>query len=127
MWNFVRRLFGREITDKDVLSALEETHNSVQSMVEDVEQENDELRAEIQELRSKFSAFQIDVWEYMDGTLKPINQRVARRLKWAEQKEEEEEEEGINTSTPKRGGIIPYPVNNGTHKQVKNGRRTNQE
>lgn len=83
MFGWLRRLLGWEQTNEDVLEALDE-----------VMEELAESDARLAELEAKMTAFQTEMWEYVDGTLQPLNKRVATRLR--RQKESLNQEEDNN-------------------------------
>lgn len=67
---------------------------------EEVLDELDEIEARISELEAKQTAFQTEIWEYVDGVLQPLNKRMATRLRRSEEKD-------LNTTeTFKKGGLI---------------------
>lgn len=85
MFNWLRRLLKIEIPPD----------------IEELNADMDDVFNELNELRARQTAFEVEIWEYIEGTLQPLNKRIATRLRRSEPKD-------INTGEPmqKKGGII---------------------
>jgi len=55
-----------------------------------------------------------EMWEHIEGTLKPLTNRLKTRIKRAKQAEEKENEHLKDKETSKKTGLI-YPNENGTY------------
>jgi hypothetical protein len=59
------------------------------------------FQADIKRLKAENTGLKVDVWDYVDQVLRPLNQRLATRATRMKEKELVEDN--------KKGGIIPYP------------------
>jgi hypothetical protein len=76
--------------------------NRVAKVLEDErEADIEELFAYCEELEAKLSSFRAEIWEYVDGTLQPLNKRIAQRLRREGEKELNSEE-----VSQKHGGLM---------------------
>jgi ribosome-associated translation inhibitor RaiA len=61
------------------------------------------IEGDLAEIKAKVHSTKIDVYDYVDGVLRPLHQRLSTRQSRLKQSEEKEQE------STKRGGIIPLP------------------
>jgi hypothetical protein len=61
------------------------------------------IEGDLAEIKAKVHSTKIDVYDYVDGVLRPLHQRLSTRQSRLKASEEKQEE------TTKRGGIIPLP------------------
>lgn len=83
LWRFYGKIFSKYEPD-----------------IQDLDEEMNNVCADITELKAKQNAFHQEIFEYMDGVLQPLNKRMATRLR--------REEKDLNEPEPskKRGGML---------------------
>lgn len=97
MLQWLRKLFGRT-TDADLMDAIDQVLESNDEVIEAFD-------ARISELEAKQTAFQADIWEFVEGKLSPLNKRIASRLKRTEAIDREQSQ-ALNTPESKKKAII---------------------
>lgn len=78
---FLKRLWQREPTNAEVLKEM------------------GKINIRLSQLDAEFEAFQLDLYDYVDDTLKPLTKRVGAKLRRSDK-------EDLNTSEPSRKKAI---------------------
>ena len=89
----------RKLSSVDVLNTED---------IEVLQEALDKFETDLKQMRVEHTTSRMELWDYIDNTLKPIKQRLATRA--TREKESLEDQQ-----TQKKGGIIPYPRQSGTN------------
>jgi uncharacterized membrane-anchored protein YhcB (DUF1043 family) len=100
IWTIVQHFQIRsKISQKTVLN---------QDDLETLQEALDKFETDLKQMRVEHTTSRMELWDYIDQTLKPIKQRLATRA--TREKEALDQEQ-----TSKKGGIIPFPRTNGAN------------